>query len=124
MSGAPFDSFAKARGVPRGAFQVDETVIDEIVADVLPANRRGVRRLKRQGAVRKYFAQASIDYIENTAGVLESRENAVELALEFQNADRVSVGYGDFLETLPAPLRIGSVTTPVGSSNLVVLRDG
>ena len=50
-SGAPFDAFAQPRGVPRGAFQVDESVVDEIVADVLLANRRGVRRLKRQGAV-------------------------------------------------------------------------
>jgi hypothetical protein len=81
-------------------------------------------RPRRQGAIRKYFAQASIDYIENTAGVLESRENATELALEFQNADRVSVGYGGMLETLPVPLTIGGVTIPVGSYRFDALRAG
>ena len=81
-------------------------------------------RPKRQSAIRKYFAQGSIDYIENTAGVLESRENAVELALEFQNADRVSVGYSDYLEALPAPLFIGGIMVPVGSYNFGAVRAG
>jgi hypothetical protein len=81
-------------------------------------------RPKRQGAIRKYFAQGSIDYIENTAGVLESRERATELALEFQNADRVSVGYADFLETLTTPLFVSGVTLPVGSYEFEAVRAG
>ena len=36
----------------------------------------------------------------------------------------MSVGYGDFLETLPAPLAIGGVTLPVGSYHFDALRAG
>jgi hypothetical protein len=82
-------------------------------------------RPKRQGAVRKYFAQASMEYIENTAGVLESRDRSTELALEFQNADRVSVGYTNSFEALQAPFAIGGdVTLPVGAYRFDTLRAG
>ena len=50
---------------------------------------------------------AAIEYIENGAGRLESRERAAEFALEFQSADRFSVNYTNSFEFLPAPSPIG-----------------
>ena len=70
-------------------------------------------RPARRGAIRKYIYQASIEYIENTAGRLESRERNAEFALEFQNADRVAAYYTNTFEFLPAPWRIGTVLLPV-----------
>jgi hypothetical protein len=81
-------------------------------------------RPKRQGAIRKYFAQASMEYIETTAGMLASRDRATELALEFQNSDRVSVGYSNALEALHVPFVIGGVTLPAATYRFDTLRAG
>ena len=68
-----------------------------------------------RSAIRKYVYQASVDYIENGSGSLETRTVTGEFALDFKNADRVGVLYTDAFEFLPVPLRVGSLTLPVGS---------
>ena len=70
----------------------------------------------RPSLIRKYVYDASIEYIENGAGRLESRERAAEFALEFQSADRLTVNYTNSFEYLPRPLRIGAVVLPAGGT--------
>jgi hypothetical protein len=70
----------------------------------------------RPSMIRKYVYDASIEYIENGAGRLESRERAAEFALEFQSADRLTVNYTNSFEYLPRPLRIGEVVLPAGGT--------
>jgi hypothetical protein len=73
-------------------------------------------RPKRRGAIRKYFYQASVEYIENQRGRLESRARDAEVALEFQNADRAFVNVTDSFEYLPRPFAIArGINLPVGS---------
>src|SRR5688572_25746463 len=72
-------------------------------------------RPRTRNAVRKFVYLGSLEYIENMAGRLESRERAGEFAIEFQNADRFNVTYTDSFEYLPVPARIGEVTLPIGS---------
>ena len=67
---------------------------------------------------------APIEYIENGAGRLESRERALEFALEFQSADRFSVNYTNSFEFLPVPSLIGSVVLPVGEYTFDTFRVG
>jgi hypothetical protein len=65
-------------------------------------------------AIRKYVYDASIEYIENGAGQLESRERAAEFALEFHSSDRVTVNYTNSFEYLPRPFGIGPLVLPAG----------
>jgi hypothetical protein len=57
-------------------------------------------------AIRKYVFEASMEYIENGAGRLGSRERASELALEFQKPDRFGVTT-ELVRVSPAPFPIG-----------------
>jgi hypothetical protein len=66
-------------------------------------------------AIRKYVYQASVDYIENGAGRLETRTTTGEFALDFRNADRIGILYTSSFEYFPAPFRIGGLTLPIGS---------
>jgi len=75
-----------------------------------------------RSAIRKYVYQASLDYIENGTGQLETRVATGEFALDFKNADRVGVLYTNEYEYLPVPTRIGSATLPVGSYAFDTLR--
>jgi hypothetical protein len=81
-------------------------------------------RPRNRSAIRKYVYDASIDYIENGAGRLESREQAVEFALEFQSSDRFSVNYTDSFEFVPRPFPIGSVILPIGAYDFGTFRVG
>ena len=67
-------------------------------------------------AIRKYVYDASIEYIENGAGQLESRERAAEFALEFQSSDRLTLNYTNSFEYLPRPFAIGGLVLPAGGS--------
>ncbi len=72
-------------------------------------------RPRSSRVVRKYSYSGSVSHIENGAGRLETRTRDAEFAIEFQNADRFSVGYTNSYEFLPAPFRIApTVTLPVG----------
>jgi hypothetical protein len=73
-------------------------------------------RPRNRSAIRKYVYDAAIEYIENGAGQLESRERAAEFALEFQSADRLSVNYTNSFEFLPRPFRIGNILLPPGGA--------
>ena len=79
------------------------------------AQARFSPRPKGSTVVRKYSWTGSMGYIENASGRLETREHDAEFGIEFQNADRFTVGYGDTYEFLPVPFRIArGVTLPVG----------
>jgi hypothetical protein len=85
---------------------------DDMVRDY--AQFRFSPRPAGRSRIRKYQYQAAVEHIANRDGVLESRERLAEVALEFQNADRVGVTYTNAFEFLPAPSRIGGVLWPVG----------
>ncbi len=73
-------------------------------------------RPRNRSAIRKYVYDASIEYIENGAGQLETRERAAEFALEFQSSDRFTVNYTNSFEYLPRPFLIGGIVLPAGGS--------
>jgi hypothetical protein len=81
-------------------------------------------RPRNRSAIRKYVYDGAIEYIENGAGRLESRERAAEFALEFQNADRFTVNYTNSFEFLPEPFLIGGVILPIGSYSFDTVRVG
>jgi hypothetical protein len=71
-------------------------------------------RPRRMKSVRRFRYQAGISYIENGAGVLESREREAEFVIEFQSGDQFQLGYSSQHELLLEPTRIVAVTLPVG----------
>ncbi|NOT27148.1 MAG: carbohydrate binding family 9 domain-containing protein [Acidobacteria bacterium] len=72
-------------------------------------------RPARMPSVRRLVGIASIDYVENGTSRVDAREQSGEFAVEFLNADRVSVTYTDQYEFIPRPFNIArGVTVPVG----------
>ena len=72
-------------------------------------------RTKRFPSVRKFFYQASGQYIQNAAGRRELQSTDLESAIEFQNSDRVAIAYTGTYEYIPVPFRIApAVTVPIG----------
>ena len=66
-------------------------------------------------SVRKFSGVGSIEYLENLDGRLDTRALDGEFGVEFESADRLSVGYRDTYEFLERPFRIApGVTIPVG----------
>jgi hypothetical protein len=66
-------------------------------------------------AVRKFSWMGSLNYIEDGAGRLETREGQGEFGIEFDNSDRFDVGLTNTFEFLEVPFRIApGVTLPVG----------
>ena len=66
--------------------------------------------------VRQFNWTGSIDYIENGAGTLETRERVGSFQTEFANDDSATVTYTGSYEFLPEPFEISrGVTLPVGS---------
>ena len=110
----------------RYGVQLEHLVIgDDFNPDVGFVRRRDMRRSsallrfsprpRRIASVRKFFYQASLDYITNGSGHLETRESTGEFAIEFQNSDRLSVNATDNYEFLPRPFLIApGITLPVG----------
>jgi hypothetical protein len=65
--------------------------------------------------VRKFSTTGSLNYIENGAGRLETRNVYGEFAIELQNSDRFSVAYTDTYEFLPRPFPIAPpIVLPAG----------
>ena len=96
---------------------------DDIVRDY--ARFKFSPRPRNRSAIRKYVYDGAIQYIEDVAGRLESRERAAEFALEFQNADRFTVNYTNSYEFLPEPFPIGAgVILPIGSYSFDTFRIG
>ena len=82
-------------------------------------------RPRANTVVRKYSWTGSTGYIENTRGRLETREHEAEFGIEFQNADRFNITYGNTYEFLPAPFRIATgVAIPVGGYTFDNVRVG
>ena len=96
---------------------------DDMVRDY--ARFRFSPRPRNRNGIRKYIYDGSIDYIENGAGRVESRERASEFALEFESADRFSVNYTNAFEFLSAPFPIGGdVVLPEGGYRFDTFRVG
>lgn len=73
-------------------------------------------RPRRLPSIRRFRFQGGIAYIENRAGVLESRERDGEFVIEFQNGDQFQAAFSQQHEQLLAPFPIpsSSVVVPVG----------
>ncbi len=73
--------------------------------------------------VRKYSWTGSLAYIENGAGRVETRDEAGEFGIEFQNGDRFNLSYGHTYEFLPQAFPIASgVTLPIGGYDFDTVR--
>jgi hypothetical protein len=82
-------------------------------------------RPKANTRIRRYFSMGSLSYIENAAGRLEARNLDTELALEFQNQDRLSVGWSTAYEFLPRVFTIvPGIDLPVGGYDFSTVRAG
>ena len=78
------------------------------------AQARFSPRPRASTLVRKYITQGSIDYVENGAGRLETRDSEGVFGIEFQNSDRSTASYISSYEFLPRPFRIApGVVLPV-----------
>jgi hypothetical protein len=76
-------------------------------------------------AVRKFSWVASADYVENTAGRLETRDFDGEFAIEFQNSDRFHVGAANVYEFLPEAFAIApGIVLPVAGYRFSNVRTG
>ena len=72
-------------------------------------------RPRANTVIRRYFFLGSLAYVENGAGILETRDRDGEFAIEFQNGDRFRVNYNGIYELLPRPFLIApGVTLPAG----------
>ncbi len=80
-------------------------------------------RPRKRSRVRKYYAQASVNHIENAAGRLELREGTTEAGIEFQDGGKLSAGTLSTYEYLPRPFPIATgITVPTGGYSYDVLR--
>ena len=76
-------------------------------------------------SVRKFSWIGTMTYIEDGAGLLETREAEGEFAIEFQNSDRFFVGVIDSFERLEEPFRIApAVVIPIGGYDFTTARAG
>jgi hypothetical protein len=79
-----------------------------------PKSIRGVRRLAWEG---------SLEYIENTAGILETRQQLLSFDVEFDSSDRVGAEYSRNYELLVQPFRVSrTVTIPAGGYSFGTLQ--
>jgi hypothetical protein len=66
-------------------------------------------------SVRKWSRSGSVDYIENGAGLVETRETEGQFGIEFNNSDRFNASYTSLYELLPRPFRIApGIVLPIG----------
>jgi hypothetical protein len=76
-------------------------------------------------SIRRLSWTGGLNYVDNSAGRLETREQNGEFAIEFLNSDRLSVGYTDTHEFLPRPFTIArGVTLPVAAYDFGSARVG
>ena len=72
-------------------------------------------RLPSVPSIRKLSWQGNVNYIENGAGQVETREGNLTFGVELENGDRVSLRYRRTYEFLPLPFRIApGVVLPIG----------
>jgi hypothetical protein len=71
-------------------------------------------RPRRSSRIRRFFSMGRLAYVENGSGRPETRDWDGELAIEFQNSDRLFAGYSRTYEFLPQPFPVApGVTLPV-----------
>jgi hypothetical protein len=72
-------------------------------------------RLQRVDVIRKLLWSASIDYIESTAGVVETREQQGVFGIDFENGDTFRLEYARTYEFLPERFPISpGIELPIG----------
>ncbi len=82
-------------------------------------------RLPRVEAIRKLSWSASVNYIENGAGQVETREHQGTFGIDFENSDTFSVEYTNMYEFLPEVFEISrGVELPVGGYEYQQVRAG
>ena len=82
-------------------------------------------RPRRLPAIRKFSGTGTFRYVENGRGQLESREQNGEFAIEFNNSDKLILGYSGSYEFTPRPFRIApGVSVPVGEYPFETIRLG
>ena len=75
--------------------------------------------------IRKLDWRASIDYVEDLAGRLETRESDLRFGIDLENSDRFFVSYRSHYEFLPEPFDIiPDVILPVGGYDFAAVRAG
>jgi hypothetical protein len=66
-------------------------------------------------SVRKFSWSGTLDYIENGAGILETRQQSGNFNIEFENSDRFNVDVSRNYEFLAAPFEVSrGVVIPIG----------
>ena len=82
-------------------------------------------RPKRIKSVRKFSGIGTYTYIQDGAGLLQTRTADGEFAIELQNSDRFSVGLLDDFERLAQPFAVTPTTRiPVGGYDFATARVG
>jgi hypothetical protein len=71
-------------------------------------------RPKGRNIVRRYSYEGTFEYLENGAGVLESREQGARFSAEFQNSDVLTVQANRTYELLLNNFTVSGVTIPRG----------
>ena len=74
-------------------------------------------RPKSSKRVRKYTFTASVEYLQNGGGFMESRQQTGNFNVELNNSDRLSVEVNNNFDRLLAPFRPGGLLIPVGGYN-------
>jgi hypothetical protein len=76
-------------------------------------------------SIRKFSWTATMVYIENGSGRVETKEATAEFGIEFQSSDRFGIGYSNSYEFLPRPFPITTaITLPVGEYDFAGMRVG
>jgi hypothetical protein len=82
-------------------------------------------RVPRIESIRKLLWSGSIDYIENGAGLLETREQQATFGVDFENSDVFRLEYTRTYEFLPKMFEISpGIELPVGSYDYESVRVG
>jgi hypothetical protein len=82
-------------------------------------------RLKSHPTIRKITSTASLMYIEDTSGRLETREVNTSGAVDFHNTDQINGGYIHTHDVLQEPFRVApGVIIPVGPYTFGTARIG
>ena len=79
------------------------------------AQARFSPRLRSSRSVRQLSVEGGVEYILNTAGTLESRNQSANVGIEFHSSDRVSLQVDRYFEFLPRSFRVaGGPLVPPG----------
>ena len=82
-------------------------------------------RVPRIESIRKLLWSGSVDYIENGAGLLETREQQATFGIDFENSDVFRLEYTRMYEFLPRVFEISpGIELPVGSYDYDSVRVG